>query len=198
MKIIDLTSSTCGYLWNGQVISLETCDSGPFKDKLFMVCPDTTVYKIEKILEIVKAETFRSEKDVSVLKKIGISDRIYTYAEVFLSLARAGTFSIGHSPSFSGYTYGRTWNGFASPYFHKEEFLKICEYFSVVYGNGNDLDLAECRCFYNESTDEFYCEDYYNDYIRERIGFPTIIHTADGPLSVYFFEGCWDWLEHKE
>ena len=198
MKIIELESHAHGYAWNQQTVTFETCELGTFQDKLFMICADGTVWEVVKVMEVEQTDHFRSAENDHVLKQIMLGDRSYTYAEVFRNLARESKFSVGNSPEFPGFTYGRTWNGFASPYYTREVFEEICNYFSVVYGNEEGNDLAECRCFYDGKADEFYCEDYYNDYTRERIGFPTVIHTPKGPLSVYFFEGCWDWVECKE
>ena len=198
MKIIELGTNARGYVWNHEAVTFETCEQGTYKDKLFMICMDGTVWEVVKVLEIEQTDSFRSTENAQVLKQIMLGEHSYTYGEVFLSLARESKFSLGSSPEFPGFTYGRTWNGFVSPYYKKEVFEEICNYFSVVYGNEEGDDLAECRCFYDDSTDEFYCEDYYNDYMRERIGFPTVIQTPNGPVSVYFFEGCWDWVECKE
>ena len=198
MKIIELESHAHGYIWNQKRVTFETCDAGAFKDKLFMICPDGTVWEVVKVLEEEQGNHFRSSENSRVLKQIMLGEQSYMYGEVFLNLVREGKFSVGSSPEFPGYTYGRTWNGFASPYYTKEVFEKICNYFSVVYDKEEGDELAECRCFYYGTADEFYCEDYYNDYVRERIGFPTMIHTPKGPLSVYLFEGCWDWVECKE
>ena len=196
MKIIELESHAHGYVWNQERVTFETCELGTFKDKLFMICADGTVWEVIKVMEVEQADHFQSAENDHVFKQIMLGDRAYTYAEVFRNLARESKFSVGNSPEFPGYTYGELWNGFACPYFSKEVFLNICQCFSLVYGNERETDdLAECRCFYEPETDAFYCEDYYNEYQKERIGIPSVIHTENGTLNVYYFEGCWVWQE---
>ena len=192
-----LETTDRGYVLNGETVTFEFCSQGTFKDKLFTIFPDGTVREVKKVLATGQTSNFLFEKNAQVLREIQLSDVSHTYAEVFKNLAREGRFSIGSSPEFPGYTYGQLWNGFACPYFSLEIFNDICQHFSVVYASEQETgdDLAECRCFYDPETDAFYCEDYYNDYYRERIGVPSIIHTEKGTLNVYYFEGCWDWQE---
>ena len=133
MTIIELESHAHGYAWNQQTVTFETCELGTFQDKLFMICADGTVWEVVKVMEVEQTDHFRSAENDHVLKQIMLGDRSYTYAEVFRNLARESKFSLGNSLEFPGFTYGRTWNGFASPYYTKEVFEEICNYFSVVY-----------------------------------------------------------------
>ena len=69
--------------------------------------------------------------------------------------------------------------------------MEVCDEFSYKYD-----EEEECRCFYDECTDAFYCEDWNNDYVRQEIGHPTEFNTEEGKIKVYDFGyGGWIWSE---
>ena len=198
MSIIKLEVNDLGYSWNGQMVNFATGHQDPYKDKLFMIDEKCAVYEVIKVLESKKVDRFLSEKGANVLSLVEVNAETLSYATVFQDFPRKCSFVQGSSPAFPGYTREKTWNGFATPYFPLETMNEICKYFSVVYGTEEGSDLAECRCFYLEKDDAYYVEDYYDDYLRERIATPVILNTPSGPLKLYYFEGCWDWVEVEE
>ncbi len=115
-------------------------------------------------------------------------------------IAREALFNIDGGKTFRGYTLGESWNGFACPYFTKETALEVCKSTSCKYET--IAGKEECRTFYDETTDTFYCEDYYNGYEREIIASPTEITIENGTtIKVYSFGDagwCWDEVEDKQ
>ena len=102
---------------------------------------------------------------------------------------RKALFNIDGGQVYVGYTSGRLWNGWATPYFPLEEALKICaewndEYNPMTYDEVND----EFRILY-ESDDEPYIwrgED---------------IETVDGKLHLYgigAYSHIWDELGDED
>lgn len=192
MSIIKIKQNHLGeyILEDGRMVSFEPCNLGLYKGKLFMVSTDGKTQEVTNIIKYTEIPKFHTDDMVKILEEIEISDTSYSFTEVFFNMSREGQFFIGSSPVFSGYTFERKWNGFECPYFTKETFLKICQQFSYSYD-----EEGECRCFYDEMTDAFYCEDFQEDYRRERIGMPVEINTPAGRVKVYYFEGSWTWEE---
>lgn len=79
---------------------------------------------------------------------------------------------------YEGYDLGRTWNGFALPYFMKETVELIL----------NDL---KCKWIYEEETDSYYVIDEENETFGAEI-FADVVDTEDGKQKLYFFDG-WMW-----
>jgi len=211
MKTITLTRDEA---WRyrtqeGTLVSFEKCTLGKHKGKLFMsVLSEYTEYsealgkdingiKEEYLLEVTKEIKFRDKNRVlgdgrvRVLEKIEVDERKYSRKEVFFEEARAAKFAIEEGNIYPGYTFNQYWNGWDCPYFTKETALDICKEFSYKYD-----EETECRCFYDEETDTFYCEDDNTEYGRQEIAPPTEINTPDGVLKVYDFGYAgWIWSE---
>lgn len=206
MKTIKLTRDS-GWKYrteDGVLVGFEECTIGKYKGKTFMgVYSESTTengypYICEEYLLEVKRQirfhdvqrTF-GDGYVRVLEEIEVDEKQLSRKDVFFNFARKTKFSIDESKSFEGYTFNQYWNGWDCPYFTKEVAMEVCDEFSYKYD-----DEEECRCFYDECTDTFYCEDWNNDYERQEIGHPTEINTEEGKIKVYNFGyACWIWSE---
>jgi hypothetical protein len=85
------------------------------------------------------------------------------------AVARRGKFGMGDTPDFDGWTTGETWNGFACPFFTREQGLKVIEFFNSVdwYGRWEyDRKAKEFRGVLTDGDREVITED--------RDGFYTI------------------------
>ena len=186
---------------DGQLVSFEECTIGKYKGITFMsvYSEDETGICEEYLLAVTKEIAYRDMEKmhgngfVRLLEKVEVDEKHYDRTEVFFSIARKTKFTIDGEQLFEGYTFNRYWNGWECPYFTKDVAMEVCKEFSYKYD-----DDEECRCFYDEETDKFYCEDYNSDYERELIGTPTTIKTEDGELKVYYFGGSWIWSEYEE
>ena len=83
-----------------------------------------------------------------------------------------GLFSIDEIEKFTGYTFGDDWNGWAVPYFEKEEADKVAKSFNGRYEN-----------------DTYFFDDGYDG--EEEYEKQTI-ETVDGPKEVYAI-GAYNW-----
>ena len=95
-------------------------------------------------------------------------------------------FTIGEYPkAYIGYTSGRLWNGWATPYFEKEEAIKVMEGFN---------ECAEFPMQYDEVYDQFYILDSESGELEKWE--KTIAITAEGTKYVYGIGAyCWTWDE---
>lgn len=196
----------------GTLVSFEQCTIGKYKGKLFMrVWSEYTEYsevlgknidgfKEEYLLKVTKEIRFYDKPKtmgggtVRVLQEIEVDETPLHSKDVFYNVARKAKFGIEDSASFTGYTFNQYWNGWDCPYFTKEIAMEVCKEFSYKYD-----EEIECRCFYDEATDTFYCEDDNTDYGKQEIGTPTEINTPDGKLKVYDFGVAgWIWSEDDE
>lgn len=197
---------------DGTLVSFERCTIGKYKGKLFMrVWSEYTEYseilgknidgfKEEYLLMVTKEIRFNDQPrvmgcgTVRILQEIEVDETPLHSKDVFYNVARAAKFAIEDGTVYPGYTFNQYWNGWDCPYFTMKTAMEICKEFSYKY-----KEDEECRCFYDEETDTFYCEDYNNDYAREEIGHPTEINTPDGKLKVYDFGYAgWIWSEVEE
>lgn len=99
---------------------------------------------------------------------------------------RKSLFSIGDGPAYIGYTSGRTWNGWVTPYFPLEEAHKIC-------AEWNDEDNP---MVYDEERDEF--RMHYDGDDVSYIWEGEDILTVDGRLHLYgigAYSHIWDELD---
>ena len=81
---------------------------------------------------------------------------------------------------YEGYNLGKSWNGFAMPYFTKETVELIL----------NDL---KCKWSYEEETDSYFVEDEENETYGADV-FSKVVETDEGEQKLYFFDG-WTWEE---
>lgn len=179
-------------LENGSVVYFEFCKLGQYQGKVFLIDLADRAWEVKKILGSIGKSMFQTGKAINKVMYIEIDESPHTYREVFCNMAREGSFFIGSSPIFKGYTFEHRWCGYECPYFSKETFLEICRQFSYSYE-----EEIECRCFYDANTDAFYSEVSKNNYARRRIGDPTEINTPYGHMKVYYFEGAWPWEERR-
>lgn len=115
--------------------------------------------------------------------------------------------------NFEGYTIGDTWNGWATPYFVKEEGLKLV---TAIYGlDSITNDTVGCFGFYNEKEDCFiFSMECDNTYTKKELedNFELCLE-LENKGEVDIFKGkdiqyknenihvypigayCWIWLE---
>lgn len=100
---------------------------------------------------------------------------------------RQAVFTIDCYPkAYIGYTSGKLWNGWATPYFEKEEAIRVAEGFN---------ECAEFPMQYDEIYDQFYAR-YDDDY---EIWKGEDIQTADGIKHLYGIGAyCWIWDEAND
>jgi hypothetical protein len=92
-------------------------------------------------------------------------------------------FTIGDYPkAYIGYTSGRTWNGWATPYFELEEAKRVAVGFD---------ECAENPIFYNKESKKFYT--FGTDYISAEIWEEETIQTEDGIKHLYGI-GAYSWI----
>ena len=201
MKTLKLTKDYgFGYkTQDGILVDFHRCTIGKYNGKTFMSVYSegktkdgynsiTEEYLLEVTKEIKYHDTLRN---VRILEEIEVDETQLSRTEVFYNFARKAKFSIEECPEFEGYTFNQYWNGWDCPYFTKDVAMEVCKEFSYEYN-----DEEECRCFYDEETDTFYCEDWNYDYERQEIGHPTEINTEDGVIKVYDFGYAgWIWSE---
>ena len=212
--IIKLTKEPDSWRYRtqyGTLVDFKRCTLGKYKGKLFMsvyseskeyneyLKKDIECFKTEYLLEVTKEILFYDKlrsfgnRTIRILQEIEVDEKQYTYKEVFYNEARASKFAIEDGNVYPGFTFNQYWNGWECPYFTKETALEVCKEFSYEYNE------VSCKCFYDEETDTFYCEDYNNDYERQEIGTPTEINTPDGVVKVYNFGVAgWIWSEWSE
>ena len=96
---------------------------------------------------------------------------------------RKAVFTIGEYPkAYIGYTSGRLWNGWATPYFEKEEAMRVAE--------GNN-ETAEYPMQYDEIYDQFYVLDTEIAELETWKG--EDIQTAEGIKHLYGI-GAYSWV----
>ena len=102
---------------------------------------------------------------------------------------RATTFTIEDAVFFDGYTQGRTWNGWACPYFTRAVGEQI-----VAHWNGTDEPTLHAH--YDAATDTFVFADDASA-PGEPETFPGEAHLVDGhPVTLYAIgNGAWIWDE---
>ena len=96
---------------------------------------------------------------------------------------RKSVFTIGEYPkAYIGYTSGKLWNGWATPYFEKEEAIRVAEGFN---------ECAENPIQYDEVYDQFYILDKESGELEkwER----TLAITPEGNKYVYGI-GAYSWV----
>lgn len=95
-------------------------------------------------------------------------------------------FTIGDYPkAYIGYTSGRLWNGWATPYFELEEAKRVAVGFD---------ECAINPIFYNEESKAFYT--FGTDSIAAEIWKEETIQTEDGIKHLYGIGAyCWVWDE---
>ena len=92
---------------------------------------------------------------------------------------RKAVFTIGEYPkAYIGYTAGRLWNGWATPYFEKDEAIRVMTDYN---------ECAEYPMQYDEVYDQFYILDTESGELEkwEGIDYPTaegIKHHLSPPL----------------
>lgn len=87
--------------------------------------------------------------------------------------------------AYIGYTSGRLWNGWATPYFEKEEAIRVME--------GNN-ETAQYPMQYDEIYDQFYILDTEDGELETWKG--EDIHTEEGINHLYGIGAyCWVWDE---
>jgi hypothetical protein len=92
-------------------------------------------------------------------------------------------FTIGEYPkAYIGYTTGKLWNGWATPYFEKEEAIRVAEGFN---------ECAENPIEYDEIYDQFYILDKETTELEKWEGIE--IQTAEGFKHVYGI-GAYSWV----
>jgi hypothetical protein len=104
-------------------------------------------------------------------------------------MLRKTIFTIGdESKAYIGYTSGRLWNGWATPFFEKAEANKVAEGFN---------ECAEFPMQYDEVYDQFYILDTETEELEkwEGIDYPT----TEGIKHLYGIGAyCWIWDEVNE
>lgn len=89
----------------------------------------------------------------------------------------------GFTPAYIGYTSGRLWNGWATPYF------EVNEAFEVMADYNKD---TENPMWYDEATDSFRINE--SEYISEEIWKGQNIKTEEGIKHLYGIGAyCWVW-----
>ncbi len=92
-------------------------------------------------------------------------------------------FTIGEEPkAYIGYTSGRLWNGWATPYFEKEEAIRVAEEFNKC---------AEYPMQYDDVYDQFYILDMETKELEKWEGIDY--HTAEGIKHLYGI-GAYSWV----
>lgn len=98
-------------------------------------------------------------------------------------MLRKTVFTIGDEPkAYIGFTEGRLWNGWATPYFEKAEADKVMEEFNKC---------AEYPMQYDEVYDQFYILDTETEELEKWEGIE--IQTAEGFKHVYGI-GAYSWV----
>ena len=96
---------------------------------------------------------------------------------------KKAVFTIGEYPkAYIGYTSGKRWNGWATPYFEFEEAQRVAEGFN---------ECAEYPIQYDEVYDQFYILDNESGELEKWPG--EGIHTADGIKKLYGI-GAYSWV----
>ena len=96
---------------------------------------------------------------------------------------KKAVFTIGEYPkAYIGYTSGRLWNGWATPYFEKEEAIRVAEGFN---------ETAEYLMQYDEVYDQFYVLDTETTELEKWKG--EDIQTAEGIKHLYGI-GAYSWV----
>lgn len=92
-------------------------------------------------------------------------------------------FTIGEYPkAYIGYTSGKLWNGWATPYFEKEEAIRVAEGFN---------ETAEFPIQYDEVYDQFYILDTETSDLETWKG--EDISTTEGIKHLYGI-GAYSWV----
>jgi hypothetical protein len=92
-------------------------------------------------------------------------------------------FTIGEYPkAYIGYTSGRLWNGWATPYFELEEAKRVAEGFN---------ECAENPMQYDEVYDQFYILDKESGELEKWVG--EDIQTTEGIKHLYGI-GAYSWV----
>lgn len=89
--------------------------------------------------------------------------------------------------TFSGYTKGNTWNGWACPYFEKEVAEQVAEHYGELHRYDNE---GEYWAEYDPQEDVFAFHDTQNDEPR-KFGPVEIDGKKLYPIGAY----CWTWTE---
>jgi hypothetical protein len=96
---------------------------------------------------------------------------------------KKAVFTIGEEPkAYIGYTSGRLWNGWATPYFELEEAKRVAEGFN---------ECAEYSMQYDEVYDQFYVLDMVTKELEKWKG--EDIHTEEGIKHLYGI-GAYSWV----
>lgn len=96
---------------------------------------------------------------------------------------KRAVFTIGDYPkAYIGYTSGRLWNGWATPYFELEEAKRVAEGFN---------ECAEYPIQYDEVYDQFYILDMETEELEKWKG--EDIHTEEGIKHLYGI-GAYSWV----
>lgn len=96
-------------------------------------------------------------------------------------------FTIGEYPkAYIGYTSGKLWNGWATPYFEKEEAIRVAEGFN---------ECAEYPMQYDEVYDQFYILDKETEELEKWKGEDIV--TAEGTKHLYGI-GAYSWVWDEE
>jgi hypothetical protein len=89
----------------------------------------------------------------------------------------------GFVPAYIGYTSGRLWNGWATPFFEKNEALRVMHDYNKDTGNPMQ---------YDEATDSFRVAE--TEYTDEEVWTGKNINTDDGVKHLYGIGAyCWVW-----
>ena len=89
----------------------------------------------------------------------------------------------GIAPAYIGYTSGRLWNGWATPFFEKNEALRVMQDYNKDTGNPMQ---------YDEATDSFRVAE--TEYTDEEVWTGKNINTDDGVKHLYGIGAyCWVW-----
>lgn len=109
---------------------------------------------------------------------------------------RPTTFSTDDGPSYPGYTYGRTWNGWACPYFTHATALRLTETWNQAARevSGPPWRAPRLHAAYDADTDTFVFADEDADSRETCAG---EIHQVDGQaITLYpIGNGAWCWDE---
>lgn len=113
------------------------------------------------------------------------------------SVCRKSKFSLDDSPSWDGYTFGQTWNGFACPYFEMKVAKEILTF--VVAGNNyHDHVNTKYKWNYKPETDKFTFVDPEDD--GDHYTIPGEDITYNGKVIHVYGIGnfAWVWTEDEE
>ena len=89
----------------------------------------------------------------------------------------------GIAPAYIGYTSGRLWNGWGTPYFEVNEALQVME----DYNNNSENPM-----YYDEATDSFRIAE--TEYTDEEVWKGQNLVTKDGTKHLYGIGAyCWVW-----